>query len=114
MGSKCSHSAVGDVHFEEVKEDLEEYRLQVSHGSCTGCFWRPNPYNGLTASKDDRLNWPRNGAILRGRTHVVKDVPWFEAVQMKQLDSSFHNLGPNTWMGFDGGPRRGGQWLHVI
>ena len=55
----------------------------------------------------------RNGAILKGYTYDKDGVPWFRAERIRQAGSSeWIDLGPGKWMGFDGGPYNGGQWLH--
>lgn len=48
------------------------FKLAVSSGSCTGVFWRGDPYKG--GGPPDNNDWPRNGALLKGIVHSVKGV----------------------------------------
>jgi hypothetical protein len=46
------------------------FKLAVSSGSCSGVFWRGDPYKG--GGPPDNNDWPRNGALLKGIVHAVK------------------------------------------
>ncbi len=50
----------------------QTFRCAVSFGSCTGIFWRGDPFTGKDPA--NKADWPLNGALLRGKTHKAKGV----------------------------------------
>mmetsp|Transcript_13605 Transcript_13605/g.18145 ORF Transcript_13605/g.18145 Transcript_13605/m.18145 type:complete len:132 (+) Transcript_13605:102-497(+) len=103
---------------EECKEEINAvdertFKLQVSHGSCTGVFWRGDPLTGARPT-GPVSDWPRNGALLKGQIHEIKGQQWLHVSTMRQARSSsaFKTVGKNRWIPFDGGPFNGGKFLH--
>ena len=59
------------------------------------------------------MDWPRNGAILKGYAFDANGTPWLEVKECKHVGSdAFTQVANDMWMGFDGGMFNGGKWLH--
>jgi len=71
--------------------EIGEYNLKKHHPGCTGMFWRADP-TGATGGLANNNDWPRDGAVLRGRVVTVagknKNEKWLLATAVKQAGSS--------------------------
>lgn len=93
---------------------VKTFKFQLSTGTCTGSFWRPNPISGK-AVIGDSSDWPRNGAHVRGKVHdVAGKGEWLEATALQQAGTKgwVSVEGAEKWLPFNGGSN-GGQWLHA-
>jgi hypothetical protein len=60
-------------------------------GGCSGMFWRKDPRN--PTSNKPTVDWPRNGTILRGQVHEMKEQlfenseTWLEVFEYKPTSS---------------------------
>eukprot|EP00238_Polyblepharides_amylifera_P002819 CAMPEP_0196582944 /NCGR_PEP_ID=MMETSP1081-20130531/41371_1 /TAXON_ID=36882 /ORGANISM="Pyramimonas amylifera, Strain CCMP720" /LENGTH=102 /DNA_ID=CAMNT_0041903671 /DNA_START=67 /DNA_END=375 /DNA_ORIENTATION=+ len=97
-----------------VSEVLKTYKLAVSSGSCSGVFWRGDPFTNSKPKNNE--NWPKNGSILKGYQYLCKGENWLKVTEIQQVGTSgFQNVAEdNKWMGYDGGASNGGKWLHDI
>ena len=70
--------------------EIGEYNLKKHHPGCTGMFWRADP-TGATGGLANNNDWPRDGAVLRGREVTVgqnNNEKWLLATAVKQARSS--------------------------
>lgn len=84
----------------------------------------PHPSNTRAATGDaggwagltcPQLDEHAGGATqLKGDVFLCKGERWLKVKESQQAGgSSFTDVSQdNKWMGFDGGPHNGGQWLH--
>mmetsp|Transcript_46192 Transcript_46192/g.110116 ORF Transcript_46192/g.110116 Transcript_46192/m.110116 type:complete len:127 (-) Transcript_46192:125-505(-) len=95
---------------------VEEFMLRHP-GTCSGMFWRddPRPWakTPTTYMLDQRLAWPKNGAVLRGVVHtletpVQRNTKWLEVHACQQPGAKSFDTTPWCWMQFD----QGGLLLH--
>lgn len=97
-----------------VDTELKVFRMKHP-GTCSGMFWRDDPradtnivqkvMNKVANSKPD---WPRNGALLKGRVFEVASRPqgslkWLEVTEYRQKDSTEWVPTPGCFMQFDQG-----------
>lgn len=102
-----------------VDTELKVFRMKHP-GTCSGMFWRDDPradtnivqkvMNKVAGSKPD---WPRNGALLKGRVFEVSSRPqgslkWLEVTEYRQKDSAEWVATPGCFMQFE----QGGTLLH--
>lgn len=67
---------------------MTDYELKKRRAGCTGMFWRADPTNSgpKLAPNANSINWPRDGALLRGRVVVdSKGGRWLLTDQVKQV-----------------------------
>ena len=75
-------------------------------------YWRNDPTKGGSfASPPD---WPKNGALLKGKVHEVPARPenslyWLEVTEYLQAGASSWTKTPQAWMQFE----QGGFLLHA-
>ena len=67
---------------------------------CTGMFWRPDPTGAAKLERKDR-DWPRDGAVLRGKVVSVKGEQWLLATHVKQIDGDWIEAPPGAAMPFE-------------
>ena len=91
------------------------YECRVSHGGCSGVFWRPAGPWGAGGATPTCTEWPRNGAVLQGDEYRAEDgARWLLAKRMRQANSAaWEACSASCWMPFDGGESNGGRWLHA-
>lgn len=83
-------------------------------GMCTGMFWRDAPAPELKTNESGaKPAWPRNGAQLKGKVHMLKapvqdNVKWLQVTEYCQAGSTKWEKTPNCWMQFE----QGGLLLH--
>jgi|EP00670_Eutreptiella_braarudii_P006020 hypothetical protein len=93
-----------------VTGEMEVWDCRVSSGSCSGIFWRKNPFTGNGDSGND---WPRNGALLKGVVYEKDGEKHLKVAEIQQAGTSgFVPVNGEKWMPFEGGSN-GGTWLHV-
>jgi hypothetical protein len=92
---------------------LQTFRLKVSHGSCSGVWWRGDPRTGKGPPNNKR--WPKNGALLKGEVVVVSGQKHLRVVeQLPKGKKVWEPVTENKWMPFDGGAYNGGRWLYPV
>ena len=88
-----------------------EKTLKLQHpGTCTGMFWRGDPFSNASAPTND--NWPRNGALLRGfGPFPTPKGNFFKVTSFQQAGTSgFQPVPEGTWMPYE----QGGLLLHPV
>jgi hypothetical protein len=60
------------------------FALKKKRDGCTGMFWRKDPTNQVTLENNN--NWPRDGAILKGRVLFHEGSSWLQATHVKNIN----------------------------
>lgn len=89
-----------------------EITLKLQHpGTCTGMYWRGDPFTGASAPSNN--NWPRNGALLRGTGphNAPSGEKYFKVSSFQQAGTTgFVPVPDGTWMLYN----QGGLLLHPV
>lgn len=112
--SSAPREPVPKATYNKADGALETYKFRVSHGGCSGSFWRGNPLTG--AGPPNGKRWPRNGSMLKGVVVVAPSgQKHLRVVEMQPAGKKeWEEVDDGKWMPFDGGPSNGGKWLHPL
>ena len=85
--------------------DKEGTYIMKHPGGCTGMFWRSDPTKGKATFRGPP-DWPRNGAILKGKVIRIPEQPekslyWLQVKEYQQADGSGFEKTPDCWMQFN-------------
>jgi hypothetical protein len=79
--------------------ELNNYKLRKRKPGCSGMFWRPDP-TGRTLL-DANIDWPRDGAIIRGEGFIVNGEKWLKAHKVKQVGQRWVNAPEGAFLPFE-------------
>ena len=103
LDSTMKSSSGGNNH--DHDDDSIIYVLSKKHDGCTGMFWRPDPFDSIPSVrlKDNKQDWPRDGAWLKGKVRTLSDgTLWLAATHVKNLfDTDWKNAPEGAYLPFE-------------
>jgi len=91
-----------------MSDDLKVFKMKHP-GGCSGMFWRSDPRGGAgSSSTGSKPDWPRNGALLKGRVLEIPSKPegslkWLEVTEYVPAGGKNWVKTPGCFMQFDQG-----------
>ena len=106
LGSTTDQS-ITDAESQLAKVVDNDGTYLLKHGGgCTGMFWRNDPTKGKSTFRGPP-DWPRNGAILKGKVRKIPEQPekslyWLQVKEYQQAEGSvFEKTPEDCWMQFN-------------